>query len=166
MTSSPAARRILVAAALFLSLLPHAGAQLSDPSVVTPLPLPGPYPVACSNVTQDFGRVAPGEDVQAYWEGLPRDDGTSRTIADLLSDPSNTLGVTVDTSSNSELFGSYAGRSLPSPSSSATRRHRDNPRPDYPLPTGRIVPHMQRGSEPPLLPDATSRFPLLLFSHG
>jgi hypothetical protein len=25
---------------------------------------------------------------------------------------------------------------------------------------------MQRGSEPPILPDATSRFPLLLFSHG
>jgi hypothetical protein len=67
-----AARRLFVAAALLLSLLSHAAAQVSDSTVLTPLPLPGPYPVGCSNVTQDFSRVAPGEDVQAYWEGLPR----------------------------------------------------------------------------------------------
>ena len=39
--------------------------------VVQPLPLPGPYTVACSNVAQDFSRVAPGEDETKYWEGLP-----------------------------------------------------------------------------------------------
>ena len=161
----PAARRFFVAAALLLSLS-HAAAQVSDSTVLPPLPLPGPYPVGCSNVTQDFSRVAPGEDVQAYWEGLPRDNGTSRTVADLLSDPSNTLGVTVTAPNNGDVFGSYAGRTLPFTVLVCYPTTPDNPRPDYLLPTGRIVPHMQRGSEAPILPDATSRFPLLLFSHG
>ena len=35
--------------------------QRADASSVPPLPLPGPYAVACSNVAQDFGRLAPGE---------------------------------------------------------------------------------------------------------
>ena len=39
--------------------------------VVPPLPLPGPYAVACSNVLQDFRRVGAGEDVESYWEGNP-----------------------------------------------------------------------------------------------
>src|SRR6185295_2132115 len=162
----PAARRIFVAAAFFLLLLPYAAAQVSDATVLPPLPLPGPYPVGCSNVTQDFSRVAPGEDVQAYWEGLPRSNGASRTIADLLSDPSNTLGVTVTAPNNGDVFGSYAGRTLSFTVLVCYPTTPDNPRPDYVLPTGRIVPHMQRGSESPLLPDAASWFPLLLFSHG
>ena len=142
MTFTLAARRLCVAAALFLSLLAHAAAQVSGSTVLTPLPLPGPYPVGCSNVTQDFSRVAPGEDVQAYWEGLPRDNGTSRTIANLLSDPSNTLGVTVAAPNNGDVFGSYAGRTLSFTVLVCYPTTPDNPRPDYALPTGRIVPHM------------------------
>ena len=38
---------------------------------VLPLPLPGPFPVACSNVVQDFNRVAAGESASDYWEGVP-----------------------------------------------------------------------------------------------
>ena len=41
-----------------------------------------------------------------------------------------------------------------------------NPRPDYPLPTGDVVPHMQRGAEAPIFADATAQYPVLLFSHG
>src|SRR5438552_6619550 len=52
-----------------------ASRQAAAEVVVPPLPLPGPYPVACSNVAQDFTRMAPGEDVQNIWEGVPRDDG-------------------------------------------------------------------------------------------
>src|SRR6516165_12569521 len=95
MTASLAARRVVVGATLLIALFSQAIAQVPDASVLQPLPLPGPYPVGCSNVAQDFSRVAPGEDVQAYWEALPRSNGSPRMIADLLSDPANTLGVTV-----------------------------------------------------------------------
>ena len=40
-----------------------------------------------------------------------------------------------------------------------------NPRPDFPLPTGKVVPHMQTGSER-LFADDTARYPMLVFSHG
>ena len=64
-------------------------------TVFPPLAFPGPYPVACSNVTQDFTRLAPGEDVQAYWEGVARADGSPRYITDLLADARDTLIATV-----------------------------------------------------------------------
>src|SRR5438128_127910 len=51
-------------------------------AVMQPLGL-GPYPVGCSNVAQDFTRLAPGDDVQTYWEGVPR-NGNGRYITDLL----------------------------------------------------------------------------------
>ena len=166
MTASLAARRIFVAAALFLTFVSQALAQAAGGSVLQPLPLPGPYPVGCSNVTQAFSRVAPGDDVQNYWEALPRDNGSPRMITDLLSDPANTLGVTVQAGNDSDVFGSYAGRTLHFVVLVCYPTTASNPYPDYLLPTGRSVPHMQSGSQPPILPDATSRFPLLLFSHG
>src|SRR5215471_2743024 len=166
MTASLAARRIVAAATLFFALLSHAIAQAPGASVLQSLPLPGPYPVGCSNVMQDFSRVAPGEDVQAYWEALPRDSGSPRMITDLLADPANTPGVNVKAGSDSDVFGSFAGRTLRFVVLVCYPTTANNPYPDLLLPTGRVVPHMQSGSQPPILPDATSRFPLLLFSHG
>ena len=87
--------------------------QRADASTVPPLPLPGPHAVACSNVAQDFGRLAPGEDVELYWEGVRRADGTPRNATDLLADPANTLSVTVNAPNDSGLYGSFAGRSIP-----------------------------------------------------
>lgn len=149
-----------------LTVLLAAAAEGADPFALPPLPLPGPYAVECSSVMQDFNRLVPGEDVQLYWEGVPRMNGTPRSPADLLSDPANTALVTVNAPADSSVYGSFAGRAVPyvvvicHPTASA------NPRLDYSLPTGRTVPHMMRGSEPPLWPDATTRFPVLLFSHG
>src|SRR5579864_2541094 len=155
------------AASALIALLAIATSARADPSLVyPPLPLPGPYPVACSNVAQDFSRTAPGENAQDYWEGIPRDDGTSRYVTDLLADPADTLAVTVNAPNDSSLYGSFAGRAIPFVVLVCYPTTQDNPRPDYALPTGRSVPHMQRNSEAPLLPDATTRFPVLLFSHG
>lgn len=134
--------------------------------VVEPLPLPGPYAVACSNVAQEFSRMAAGEDVQTYWEGVPRGDGSSRYITDLLSDPGNTLTVSVNAPDNGEVFGSFAGRVIPFVVVVCYPTTASNPRADYALPTGKAVPHMQRGAEAPLLADPAARFPLLVFSHG
>jgi hypothetical protein len=153
---------LVFAAAAFASL----GARDAVAVAVPPLPLPGPYAVECSNIAQDFSRLAPGETAESYWEGVPRANGTARSPIDLLVDPSNTPMVTVDAPNNRQLFGSFAGRSLTyvvvicHPTSAA------NPRPDYHLPTDRPLPHMIRDGEAPLWPDAATRFPILLFSHG
>jgi predicted dienelactone hydrolase len=154
--------RVLVACCFMIAV----GAAADPALVVPPLPLPGPYPVACSNVTQDFSRLAPGEDVQNYWEGVPRTNGTPRYVTDLLSDSTNTLQVSVAAPANSDVFGSFAGRSIPVVIVVCYPTTVTNPRPDYALPNGNAVPHMQRGSEAPLFADPAAHFPLLLFSHG
>ncbi|MGA8031375.1 MAG: hypothetical protein WCB48_03200, partial [Casimicrobiaceae bacterium] len=160
-------KRWLAAGAL-AAFLAFAGTPVhADTAVVVPpLTLPGPYPVACSNVAQDFTRVASDENAEDYWDGRPRANGTSRYVTDLLSDPANTLTFTVNAPSDSDLYGSFAGRAVAYVVLACYPTTADNARPDYALPTGELVPHMQRGDDAPLLPDATTRFPLLLFSHG
>ena len=126
---------------------------------------PGPNPVGCSNVAQDFTRMPAADSAQDYWEGKPA-GSTHRYITDLLADPANTVIVNLSVPNDGGLYGSYANQSFPYvmlvcyPTSGA------NPRPDYPLPTGDVVPHMQRGSEAPIFADASAQYPILLFSHG
>jgi predicted dienelactone hydrolase len=154
-------RRAFAFGLLASAALAHAAATFPIP----PLP-PGPYAVACSNMTQDFSRLAPGEDVQAYWEGVPRADGAPRYATDLLTDPTNTLAVTVNAPANGSIFGSFAGRAIAHVVLVCHPTAPNDTRPDYALPTGRAIPHMQRGAEAPLWPDAPTRWPLLVFSHG
>ncbi len=135
-------------------------------AVVQPLPLPGPYAVASSNIVQDFSRVAAGEDASSYWEGNAADNGTQRYVTDLLADPGNTLTATVAAPNDPNLYGSFAGRNVPFVLLVCYPTTADNPRPDYPLPTGKVVPHMQTGSDAPLFADASVRYPVIAFSHG
>jgi predicted dienelactone hydrolase len=137
----------------------------SPSTVVPPLPLPGPYTVACSNVAQDFGRVANSEEAEAYWEGSPSPAGAPQYITDLLADPSNTLSVTVTAPNDPTLYGSFAGRQVAFVLLACYPTAANNPRADYPLPTGRVVPHMQTGSDAPLFA-AGARYPVVAFSHG
>ena len=51
------------------------------------MPRPGPYPVACSNVAQDFARLQPLETADLYWRGVPRDDGAPRYVTELFAEP-------------------------------------------------------------------------------
>ena len=149
---------------LSLSALVHAA---TDPMAVAPArPLAGPYPVACSNVTQDFSRLPAGEPPELTWEGFPRSNGTDRYVTDLLSEPNDALMARFTVPNDATLFGPWRGQTLADvvivcyPTSTA------NARPDFPLPNGDVVPHMQRGGEGPILPDSTGRWPLLAFSHG
>lgn len=135
-------------------------------TVVPPLPLPGPYAVACSDVQQDFSRVAAGDDVQTYWDGMPSASGTPRYVTDLLSDPADTLSVTVTAPNDANLYGSFAGKQVLFVVLACYPTTADNPQPDYHLPTGNVVPHMQTGVAPPLFADAAAQYPVLAFSHG
>ena len=138
-------------------------------AVVQPLPLPGPYAVACSNIVQDFTRLAPGEDVTSYWSGIPSASSVPRYVTDLLADPANTLIVTVTAPQDSTLYGDFAGQQVEFAVLVCYPTTADNPRPDYPLnppQTDRVVPHMQTGSDAPLFADASVRYPVAAFSHG
>ena len=139
----------------------------SAPTVVEqPLPLPGPYTVACSNVAQDFSRLGTGEVATSYWEGNPSDNGMTRYATDLLSDPGNTLIATVTAPQDSNLYGSFAGDNVAFVVLACYPTTVDNPYDNYLLPTGKVVPHMQTGSEPPLFADNSVRYPVVAFSHG
>ena len=134
--------------------------------VVAPLSLPGPNAVACSNVAQDFSRVAPSEDARAYWDGSPSAGGAPQYVTDLLTDPADALSVTVTAPNDSNLYGAFAGKQASFVLLACYPTVANNPRADYPLPTGSVVPHMQTGADPPLFADATARYPMLVFSHG
>ena len=135
-------------------------------AIVQPLPLPGPHPIACSNLAQDFGRVAAGADAQDYWQGRPATDGSPRYVTDLLVEPSNTLSASVSAPDDAALFGSFAGQPVGFVVLVCYPTTADNPRPDFALPTGQRLPHMQRGAEAPLFADASHRYPVIAFSHG
>ncbi len=165
------ARQVAAAALIgFALILGGCGGGSDDdgrpPVLVPPRALPGPYPVACSNVAQDFTRIPRGEDAQDYWEGRPAANGAPRYMADLLIDPVHTLSVTVKAPSDASLFGSYAGQQVGFVVLACYPTTEDNPRPNFSLPTGQLVPHMQSGAEAPLFADASMRYPVLVFSHG
>jgi predicted dienelactone hydrolase len=135
-------------------------------TIVPALPLPGPHMVACSNVVQDFTRLASGEEVKDYWEGAPTASGRARYATDLLADPANTLFVTVRAPNDGNLYGSFAGKDIVSVVIVCYPTAAGNPRSDYPLPTGQVVPHMQTGTEQPLFAEPATRYPVLAYSHG
>lgn len=122
----------------------------------------GRYPVGCSNVEQDFSRA--GGDPTAYWEG--RGGGGSGYVTDLLVDPAHAFVVNVTLPDDSELYGDFHNRALAFGTLVCYPTSATSTRSDYPLPTGRVVPRMQRGGEPPIFAGDRARFPVLLFSHG
>jgi predicted dienelactone hydrolase len=152
-------KQIVVALALFAIVAVDARADSIPPFG------PGPNPVGCSNVAQDFSRVPMGDSAQDYWEGKPAGN-TQRYITDLLADPINTVTVNLVVPNDGGLYGSYAAQTFPYVMLVCYPTSVANPRPDYPLPTGDVVPHMQRGGEAPIFADASARYPILLFSHG
>ena len=134
-------------------------------TIAQPLPLPGPFAVACSNVSQDFTRMPAGADVTTFWEGTPV-NGVPRYVNSLLSDPANTLTFNVIAPNDSNLYGAYTGTAVPYVMLVCYPTAPTNPRLAYPLPNGVSVPHMQTGAQAPIFASDTARYPMLLFSHG
>jgi predicted dienelactone hydrolase len=111
--------------------------------------------------------MAPGsEQAQAYWEGKPEEDGTPRYAADLLTDPANALSVIVNAPSDSNVYGSFAGKPVRFVVLACYPTAADNSRADLSLPTGQVVPRMQSGAEAPLFAEESARYPVIAFSHG
>jgi predicted dienelactone hydrolase len=90
-------------------------------------------------------------------------------VTDLLADPGNTLIATVTAPMDSNLYGSFAGDNVAFVVLACYPTTDNNPRPDYPLfplSAGKVVPHMQTGSDAPLFADPLARYPVIAFSHG
>ena len=140
----------------------------SEPTaVVQPLPVQGPYAVACSNVVQDFDQLLLGEDPTSYWEGLP-DDDRPRYITDLLADPGQYFDHHSDRAAGlGNSMVRLPDRRCRSLLSCATPLRIITPAPTIQLwLTDRVVPHMQTGSDAPLFADESVRYPVVAFSHG
>ena len=162
----PAFRRALIAACAPLLLLTTAYAS----GGITPS-VNGKYPVACSNIEQDFTRVKAGAAASDYWEGTPLSDG-SHYVTELLASPANALtyNVSVPKVSEIDVFERQGGKQLPYAAISCYPTTAANTRADYVLPSGSKVPKMQRGAEAPLIgtnPEASDgKWPLIVLSHG
>ena len=159
---SPIAARVraAAAAACLYAAVAHGQAALPVPPAA-----PGAYAVGCSNVEQDFTRVPAGVRPEAYWEGLPL-DSTGRYVTDLLVDPAHAFVVPLPLPADGTLFGPFAGATVPYAHLVCYPTDPANPRADYALPTGHVVPRMQRGAEPPWFAAGNARYPVLLYSHG
>lgn len=149
------------AAACLLVVAAHVHAQ----SVVPPLPAPGPYPVACTNVEQDLSRLAPGETPDLYWRGVATEE-KERYVTTLLASRADALTGSFVVPADAELFDRWAGDTVVYAYLACYPTSPGNDRADYLLPDGVVVPRMQRGSEAPWLPEGASRLPVLLYSHG
>ncbi len=151
------------AAVALLALL--AGTAFAQAPLVVPPRGPGTWAVGCSNVEQDFTRVPAGQPASAWWEGLP-DGSNVRYVTDLLVDPAHSFVVQRTLPDDGGLYGPYAGGNIVYANIVCYPTDPGNPHADYVLPTGNLVPHMQRGGEAPVFPAGSARFPVLLFSHG
>ena len=145
---------------LALSLVATSADAVDSLATVRPIGV-GPYPVACSDLTQDFSRVAAGQLPSDYWNGAIN----GSYVASLLV-ASNAFGVSVRVPFDFELYGRYLGTTINVVSLICYPTSTGNTRADYALPNGKAIPHMQRGAEGPIWPDAAARFPVLIFSHG
>src|SRR5437016_5946404 len=141
--SIPSARGLLsmlLSLATFVSI----AARGADSLATLPPLGNGPYAVACTNLSQDFTRLLPGESAEDYWDGNPQ-GSRPRYVTNLLSDPANAFYISVPIPGDSEPYGRFAGGAIDVVSLICYPTSSNNPRPDYPLPTGTSIPHMQLG---------------------
>jgi len=134
-------------------------------TVIPPLAATGAYPVACTNVEQDFSRVQSGETAEMYWRGAVS-GGKERYVDALLVAPASALASTFTAPPDTDLYDRWAGRPVSYVFLACYPTTSANGRADYALPGGNVVPKMQRGTEAPILPASPTRLPVLVYSHG
>jgi predicted dienelactone hydrolase len=87
-------------------------------------------------------------------------------VTDLLVDPVHAMAVHSTIPDDSTLYGPYAGATFPYVQLVCYPTVSANTRAGYVLPSGNVVPHMQRGAEQPMFENASARYPVILYSHG
>ena len=125
---------------------------------------PAPHAVGCTSVEQDYTRTG-GAAPDGWWEGQPGPGGTTRYVTDLLATAATTV-LPVTMTDDTWVFGTLANAVVPIAVMTCYPTDAGNPNLDYVLPTGAVVPRMQRGTQAPLVSSAKPRWPVLLYSHG
>lgn len=146
-------------------LLACTATALPAQTVVPPMSGAGPNPVGCTNVEQDFSRVPSGETADMYWRGVAS-DGKERYVDALLVSPASALTATFVAPGDADLYDRWAGTPVDYVFIACYPTTATNTRADYVLPGGAVVPRMQRGAEPPMLPASPASLPLIVDSHG
>ena len=112
-------------------------------------------------------RVPAGESAERVWEGFPRSNGTRSLHHRPAVGAERHADRALHAARRCEPVRSVARADADRRArSSAIRRRRRTRGRISRCRTARAIPHMQRGGEAPILPDATSRWPVLAFSHG
>jgi len=165
-------RALYAALAIICTATWPALAALPNHSIEMAPIAPGPYPVACSNLAQDSARVAQlGVPTDDFWDGT---DG--HYIGDILLEPADTL-VARPRVPDEDLYPQRRNTTVEFVVITCYPTDAGNTRPDYALPNGQRIPHMQRLGQAPILapqaciaiyppPAGCGRFPLMVFSHG
>ncbi len=152
-------------AAVFVAAAASVAPSAYGQTVVPPLPVTGAYPVACTNVEQDFTRVPTGETAEMYWRGSSG-GGNERYVDALLVSPTGALTSTFTAPGDADLYDRWANQPVAYVFIACYPTTTENARADYALPGGNVIPKMQRGNEAPILPAGAPTWPVLLYSHG
>lgn len=151
---------------------PSVAATLANHQVEMAPVAAGGYAVACSNLAHDSTRLAQiGGPVSDFWDGK-----NDRYVGDILLEPADTL-IARPTVPDSNLYPGRRNSQLDFVVVTCYPTDPANPRPDYFLPDGQRLPHMQRAGQLPLLasqpciaifpaPAGCGSWPLIVFSHG
>lgn len=141
-------------------------------SVEMPRLAPGAYPVACSNLAHDTARMSQlGGTLDDYWSGA-----NGHYVGDILLEPANTLRATPRVP-DTDLYPGRRNSLVDFVVITCYPTDASNNRPDYLLPDGQRIPHMQRAGQNAILaqqpciaifpaPPGCGRWPLVVFSHG
>ena len=133
---------------------------------------PGTYPVACSNLAHDVARMNQlGGSLDDYWSGT-----NDHYVGDILLEPGSTLKTSPLVPDN-DLYPGRRNSVVDFVVISCYPTDISNNRPDYLLPDGQRIPHMQRGGQAAVLasqpcaaifprPAGCGRWPMVVFSHG
>jgi len=158
-------------AVLATAFLSPAMAALPNHSIEMLPVAPGTYQVACSNLAIDTTRLAQlGGAIDDFWTG-----GNDHYVRDILLEPADTL-VTRPQVPDSDLYPGRRNTGVDFVVITCYPTDPSNPRPDYLLPDGQRIPHMQRAGQVPIfapqacpilsLATGCGRWPLMMFSHG
>lgn len=169
--------------ALLFALASLPALSLNHDATVPPL-AHGPFAVACSNLEVDAVRLAAlGGNASDYWEGRTV-NGIQRYATDILAHPEAAIFYQAPVPDVRRIYPQTAGGTVPFVAIVCHPTPRANADPDYAMPDGVVVPHMQRpGAAPqivsniefaqtlglplsPVPPVGPASMPLIVYSHG